>query len=122
MKCPNCGTILPDNSDYCRGCGQFIEEINKWLRRRALRDNLIKLLPLIILIAINIPAIIGLVHLGRDASDTSGLSGQAGLMAVGAGLAVLALTVALIVFDVIYLLVWLHVSGDSKDNNDSSST
>ena len=68
------------------------------------------LIPLWILISINVPAIIGLVRMFREASDTSGLSGQAGLMAIGAGLGVVALIAALIVFDLIYLVVWAFLA------------
>ena len=68
------------------------------------------LIPLWILVAINVPAIIGLVRLWGEASDTSGLSGQAGLMAIGAGFGVVALIVALFVFDLIYLVVWAYLA------------
>lgn len=65
-----------------------------------------KLLPLIILIAINVPAIIALVPMGIEASDTSDSSPEAGPMAIGEGFGVLALILALIIFDIIYLAVW----------------
>jgi len=81
-----------------------------------------KLLPLIILIAINIPAIIVLVPMGREASDPSGSSPEAGFMALGEGFGVLALILALIVFDIIYLAVWAFSKDKRKDNNDLSST
>ena len=29
MKCPNCGAILPDNTDFCNNCGYFIENVNE---------------------------------------------------------------------------------------------
>ena len=80
-----------------------------------------KLLPLWILIAINVPSIIVLVPMGREASDTSGSSPEAGFMAIGEGFGVLALILALIVFDIIYLAVWAFLSDKRKDSNDSSS-
>jgi hypothetical protein len=81
-----------------------------------------KLLPLWILIAINIPAIIVLVPMGREASDTSGSGPEAGPMAIGEGFGVLALILALIIFDIIYLAIWAFSSDKRKDNNDSPST
>jgi len=80
-----------------------------------------KLLPLIILIAINVPALIVLVPMGREAGDTSGSSPEASFMALGEGFGVLALILALIVFDIIYLAVWAFLSDKRKDSNDSSS-
>lgn len=29
MKCPNCGAILPYNTDFCNNCGNFIEDANE---------------------------------------------------------------------------------------------
>jgi hypothetical protein len=74
-----------------------------------------KLLPLIILIAINVPAIIGLVPMGIEASDTSGSGPEAGPLAIGEGFGVLALILALIIFDIIYLAVWAFKSNPRRE-------
>jgi len=109
MKCPSGGKLMSSEDK---------EKQPHTTERTLLR----KLLPLLILIAINIPAIIVLVPMGREASDTSGSSPEAGLTAIGEGFGVLSLILALIIFDIIYLAVWAFSSDKRKDSNDSSST
>ena len=39
MKCPNCGMILPDNTDFCNNCGNFIQDIQEQTKEIPLNKN-----------------------------------------------------------------------------------
>jgi uncharacterized membrane protein len=102
VKCPHCGIEAHAKATYCTSCGGLVasednENPSSSLKKRILMV-LRKLLPLWILLAINLVAMLPAI--------ISGVSGEG----LGALFYLIGVGTVVAIFDVIYLLVWASKS------------
>ena len=122
VNCPYCGEEASAEDANCPSCGKALASEDKGNPPSFSKTRgLIKLIPLWILIAIDVYAIIRILQLGRDLRETD-LPPEAGLLAISFAAILLGYIAALVVGNLIYLGVWAWIAHTLKDNNDSSST
>jgi len=102
VKCPRCGIETTEEAYSCPNCGGTLR-----IREQPLVQ---KLIPLWLLIGINTLAIIGIVQIYRSVANAPSDPYGAMIenMPWAAFIVILVSIVALVVFDLIYLLVWKY--------------